>query len=108
MSEWIRDADIIFQTAADVNKRRLFRTGGSNIAEAKVKFPDKEAELLLKFKKRCSHEGRCSANWIKFKARVILKEQQAESIFIASHEWLACFLKRFKLAPRKTSNSKQG
>ena len=109
LSEWIRDAEIIFQAAADATKRRLFRTGGSNIAKAKVKFPDMEKELmLLQFKERRSHGRRCSANWIKVKARVILKEQQPESIFTASHGWLACFLKRFNLAPRKRSNSKQG
>ena len=50
MSEWIRDSDIIFQAAADATKRRLFRTGGSNIARVKVKFPDMEAEFMLKFK----------------------------------------------------------
>ena len=65
LSEWIRDADIIFQTAADATKRRLFRTRGSNIAKAKVNFPDMEAELMLKFKKRRSHgEMLCKLNKI--------------------------------------------
>ena len=67
LSEWIRDADIIFQVAADATKRRLFRTGGSNIARVKVKFPDMVEELMLQFKEARSHGRRCSANWINSK-----------------------------------------
>ena len=73
----------------------------------KVKFPDIESELLLKFKERRSHSRRCSANWIKTKAKQILEEKHSEDVFSASHGWFCRFLKRFNLCPRKRSNTKQ-
>ena len=74
---------------------------------AKVKFPDMESELLLKFKERRSHSRRCSANWIKTKAKQILEEKHSEDVFSTSHGWFCRFLKRFNLCPRKRSNTKQ-
>ena len=73
----------------------------------KVKFPDIESELLLKFKERRSHSRRCSANWIKTKAKQILEEKHSEDVFSTSHGWFCRFLKRFNLCPRKRSNTKQ-
>ena len=90
-----------------LGEKRLFRTGGSKMSVAKVKFPDMESELLLKFKERRSHSRRCSANWIKTKAKQILEEKHSEDVFSTSHGWFCRFLKRFNLCPRKRSNTKQ-
>ena len=105
LSKWLKNSE----AAADSVKRGFFErsTGGSKMSVAKVKFPDMESELLLKFKERRSHSRRCSANWIKTKAKQILEEKHSEDVFSTSHGWFCRFLKRFNLCPRKRSNTKQ-
>ena len=107
LSKWLKNSE----AAADSVKRGFFErsTGGSKMSVAKVKFPDMESELLLKFKERRSHSRRCSANWIKTKAKQILEEKHSEDVFSTSraHGWFCRFLKRFYLCPRKRSNTKQ-
>ena len=107
LSKWLKNSESVYKAAAGSVKRRLFRTGHSKMSMAKVKFPDIESELLLKFKERRSHSRRCSANWIKTKAKQILEEKYSEDVFSASHGWFCRFLKRFNLCPRKRSNTKQ-
>ena len=107
LSKWLKNSESIYKAAADSVKRRLFRIGGLKMSVAKVKFPDMKSELLLKFKERRSHSRRCSANWIKTKAKQILEEKHSEDVFRTSHGWFCRFLKRFNPCPRKRSNTKQ-
>ena len=100
LSKWLKNSENIYKAAADSVKRRLFRTGGSKMSVAKAKFADMKSELLLKFKERRSHSRRCSANWIKTKAKQILEEKHSEDVFSTSHGWFCRFLKRFNLCEK--------
>ena len=67
-----------------------------------------EAELHLQFKKHRSEGRHCSARCFKKTAKKNQKEKDSDSTFIVSHRWFYLFLKRWKLTPRKKSNTKQG
>ena len=108
LNRWLSNKDNIYQEGAKETTRRLMSTGGKNISKAKIKFPEMEAELHLQFKKRRSEGRRCSARWFKKTAKKIQKEKDSDSTFIVSHGWFYLFLKRWKLTPRKKSNTKQG
>ena len=108
LNRWISNKDKIFQEGAVEATRRLMSSGGKNISKARIKFPEMEAELHLKFKTRRGEGRRCSASWIKKTAKKIQKEKDPDSDFTASRGWFYLFLKRFNLTSRKRSNSKQG
>ena len=63
----------IFEQAADSIKRKLCRSGSENVSAAKVKFPEMEKELFIRFNERRNQGRRVSARWIKKTAGKLLK-----------------------------------
>lgn len=102
-SEWYSSKDTIIEQAAQKTKKKLFKVRPVGA----LKFPAMDEKLYEEYKKRRAEGRRCSANWFRFKAKMLVKSLYPGASFSASNGWFMKFLRRHNLVLRKRTNKKR-